>query len=222
MSEAISPSRQVMLFICRKAPYDNCYGTACMDLLLTAAAFDQDITLVFTGAGVLYLAAGQDSNGIGLKNLSKIFPSLNLFEVEKVLVDSESLDEFGLTLEGLVIPARQLTQTELGQLMETADQILHTVNKSPANGTALQDCLALAQSGSAILLLEDGVYGAMDTVANRRTFAAAQDKSLALFALEADLTARGIGTDILSGFEIADYPRFVELCLQYSKVVSWF
>ncbi len=36
--------------------------------------------------------------------------------------------------------------------------MLHTVNKSPFEKTSLDSCLRFAQEGSAILLLEDGVY----------------------------------------------------------------
>ena len=39
--------------------------------------------------------------------------------------------------------------------------MLHTVNKSPFATNSLQTCLGLARSGSAILLIEDGVYGAL-------------------------------------------------------------
>ena len=37
--------------------------------------------------------------------------------------------------------------------------ILHTVNKSPFERNSLEACLRLAQPGSAVLLMEDGVYG---------------------------------------------------------------
>jgi len=38
---------------------------------------------------------------------------------------------------------------------------LHTVNKSPFDRSSLETCLRLAGKGNAVLLLEDGVYGAM-------------------------------------------------------------
>ena len=39
--------------------------------------------------------------------------------------------------------------------------ILHTVNKSPQN-PALKTCLRVAAKDSAILLIEDGVYAALE------------------------------------------------------------
>ena len=38
--------------------------------------------------------------------------------------------------------------------------MLHIVNKSPYERNALESCLRLAQPGSALLLIEDGVYAA--------------------------------------------------------------
>ena len=38
---------------------------------------------------------------------------------------------------------------------------LHTVNKSPYSSTALASCLAHLTGDAAILLIEDGVYGAL-------------------------------------------------------------
>ena len=39
--------------------------------------------------------------------------------------------------------------------------MLHTVNKSPFEKNSLQTCLRLSKPGSSILLIEDGVYGAL-------------------------------------------------------------
>ena len=38
--------------------------------------------------------------------------------------------------------------------------MLHIVNKSPSQTRTLASCLRLAQDGSAVLLIEDGVYAA--------------------------------------------------------------
>ena len=39
--------------------------------------------------------------------------------------------------------------------------MLHTVNKSPFEKNSLETCLRLAEDNSSILLIEDGVYGAL-------------------------------------------------------------
>ena len=40
--------------------------------------------------------------------------------------------------------------------------LLHTVNKSPFEKSSLETCLRIAVEGSSVLLIEDGVYGAMN------------------------------------------------------------
>ncbi|MDT8400031.1 MAG: sulfurtransferase complex subunit TusB [Pseudomonadales bacterium] len=99
--------------------------------------------------------------------------------------------------------------------------ILHTVNKSPFRSDTLSSCLRLALPGSAILLLEDGVYGAMDNPQNRKLLAHLSH-SHELFVLEEDLTARGITGNIMPGIKKTDYAGFVELSLRFSKVLNWF
>jgi tRNA 2-thiouridine synthesizing protein B len=39
--------------------------------------------------------------------------------------------------------------------------MLHTVNKSPFEKNSLETCLRLIDESSSILLIEDGVYGAL-------------------------------------------------------------
>ena len=40
--------------------------------------------------------------------------------------------------------------------------LLHTVNKSPFERNSLESCLRVAEDGAGVLLIEDGVYAAMD------------------------------------------------------------
>ncbi len=99
---------------------------------------------------------------------------------------------------------------------------LHTVNKSPFEKTALAACLAHATAGSAVLLFEDGIYGALRGSAVADTVAAAL-QSVKVFALEPDVRARGFAPDrLIEGIEIvADYAGFVDLATEYSKVQAW-
>ena len=68
---------------------------------------------------------------------------------------------------------------------------LHTVNKSPFEKNSLADAIKFSQAGSAILLIEDGVYGAMKgTAAEDMVKGAMGDKKV--YALKSDLMARAI------------------------------
>ena len=100
--------------------------------------------------------------------------------------------------------------------------MLHTVNKSPFEKNSLDTCLRLARPGSAILLLEDGVYAAM-----RGTEVAEQVEQAAgsctLFALGPDLEGRGLdAAALIPGIGIVDYAGFVELAVSHDRIQSWF
>lgn len=99
--------------------------------------------------------------------------------------------------------------------------MLHTVNKSPLDRNTLASCLRLAKPGSAILLIEDGVYAALaDAKSAEMIGAALQD--FKIFVLEPDLKARGI-TDkpLIDGINTIDYGGFVDLSLEHEAVQAW-
>lgn len=99
--------------------------------------------------------------------------------------------------------------------------MLHTVNKSPFEKNSLESCMRLAQDGSAILLIEDAVYGAMqDTrLAEAVKQTAARCK---LYALGPDLAARGVPTEkVVAGVTVVDYGGFVDLVEQNNPVQAW-
>ncbi|WP_428605543.1 sulfurtransferase complex subunit TusB [Sedimenticola sp.] len=99
--------------------------------------------------------------------------------------------------------------------------ILHTVNKSPYEKSSLDSCLSLAKAGSAILLIEDGVYAALKGAAKESQMQeAAQTKKL--YVLGPDLKARGMAEDrVIDGIEIVDYAGFVDLAATHDKVNAW-
>ena len=88
-------------YINRKAPYGTIYALESLEVVLIAAAFDQDISLVFVDDGVYQLTKGQDTESIGMKNFSKTYTALGDYDIKKVYVEKESLEERGLTADDL-------------------------------------------------------------------------------------------------------------------------
>lgn len=119
----MSQTTQSMLFLIRQAPYSTSLPAAAMDLLLTAAAFDQDVSLVFSDDGVYHLLKGQDNQDLGLKNISKILPALELYEVNKILVEESALLHRGLQQADCIIPVDLINNTALSRLLESVDQV---------------------------------------------------------------------------------------------------
>jgi tRNA 2-thiouridine synthesizing protein C len=97
MSETIKK----FLYLNRKAPYGTIYAWESLEVVLIGAAFDQDVSLAFMDDGVYQLTKGQDTTGVGMKNFSPTYAALGDYEVKKIFVEKESLDERGLTLDDL-------------------------------------------------------------------------------------------------------------------------
>jgi len=98
--------------------------------------------------------------------------------------------------------------------------MLHTVNKSPFEHSALETCLRYARQGAAVLLIEDGVYAAArDTAVSRRVEDAL--KKVSIYALEPDLAARGMSNRVIDGVRLVDYGGFVDLVVEHNAVQSW-
>ncbi len=89
------------LYVNRKAPYGTIYAQESLEVVLIGAAFDQDVSMAFLDDGVFQLTKGQDTKATGLKNFSPTFRALGDYEVTKLYVEQESLDERGLTLDDL-------------------------------------------------------------------------------------------------------------------------
>lgn len=98
--------------------------------------------------------------------------------------------------------------------------MLHIVNKSPAQTTALASCLRLAQDGSALLLTEDAIYAATQAGAARSGLAEAV-KRLQVHVLQPDVEARGMAGKLIDGVTTVGYGGFVDLVTEHSANQSW-
>lgn len=98
---------------------------------------------------------------------------------------------------------------------------LHMVNKSPFEKNAMQSALGHALKGDAVLLFEDGVYGALKgtTIASELGRVAGDVK---VYVLGPDLNARGLGDGrIADGVSVVDYNGFVDLVTSHQRTQAW-
>lgn len=95
---------------------------------------------------------------------------------------------------------------------------LHILSHSPFTDSRLTSCLQLLGAQDAVLLTGEAVYALQPDSTPLNTLSALPD-SVALFALEEDLQARGLGTP--ARVTALDYVAFVELCTRFNRVNSW-
>ena len=112
------------MFVNRKAPYGTIHSLESLEVVLIAATFDQDVSLVFLDDGVYELLKGQNTKAIGMKNFSPTYRALDGYDVEKLYVERESLDARGLSEADLLVPVEVLGSSEMAALMAEQDVVL--------------------------------------------------------------------------------------------------
>ena len=97
-----SDVQKKFLYVNRRAPYGTIYALESLEVVLIGAAFDQDVSIAFFDDGVFQIVKDQDTAGIGMKNFSPTYRALGDYEVTKLYVEKESLDERGLSPDDLL------------------------------------------------------------------------------------------------------------------------
>lgn len=124
MDEESSGTVKKFAFINRKAPYGTIYALESLEVVLISAAFDQDVSLVFVDDGVYQIKKGQGTKAVGMKNFSPAYRALEGYDIEKLYVEKESLEERGLAEEDLLVDVEVKSRAEMAALMEEQDVIL--------------------------------------------------------------------------------------------------
>jgi tRNA 2-thiouridine synthesizing protein C len=112
------------LLVNRKAPYGTIYALESLEVVLIAAAFEQEVTLAFIDDGVYQLKSGMLTKGIETKNFSPIYRALEDYDIDQVYVDAESLAARGLAAADLVVPVQVVDREAMAGLMEQQDVVL--------------------------------------------------------------------------------------------------
>ncbi len=127
------------MYVNRRAPYGTIYALEGLEVVLIGAAFDQDVSMAFVDDGVFQLKKGQDTGDSNMKNFSPTYHALGDYDVNKLYVDRESLEQRGMTQDDLLEltyededddyqekpSIRLVDREELTELMEQQDVILN-------------------------------------------------------------------------------------------------
>lgn len=98
MSEEIKK----FMYVNRRAPHGTIYAWESLEVVLIGAAFDQDVSVAFLDDGVYQLLKGQDTSELKIKNFSPTYAALGDYDVTKLYVEQESLEERGLSVDDLM------------------------------------------------------------------------------------------------------------------------
>jgi len=117
-------TRKKFMFVNRRAPYGTVYALEALEVVLIAAAFEQDVSVAFLDDGVFQLLADQSTRATGMKNFSPTFGALRDFGIEKLYVEQEALEARRVALRDLVVPVTVAPRAALADLMESQDVLI--------------------------------------------------------------------------------------------------
>ena len=104
------------LFLLRKPAHSGSYVQEILDVILTTAAFDQQVTL-------LIMDAGQITNSNGMKDIAAIYNALELYDITEIYTEEDSLHERGLKLADLCLPLKSINRNEVSAFIEGFDVV---------------------------------------------------------------------------------------------------
>lgn len=112
------------MFVNRRAPYGTIYAQESLEVVLIAAALEQDVSIMFLDDAVYQLIKGQDTSEIGLKNFSPTFRALEGYDVEKLYVEQESMEERGISEDDLLVDVEIVSREQARGLIAEQDVLL--------------------------------------------------------------------------------------------------
>ncbi|MDR8523798.1 sulfurtransferase complex subunit TusC [Shewanella fidelis] len=113
-----------LCIVFKQAPHGTAHGREGLDFALLSASFEQEVSLVFTGEGLLTLLKEQDPESIGCKDYISTLGALGLYDIDTVLVCQESMHEFNLQQNDLRIPALISSAEEISAHFDHVDEVM--------------------------------------------------------------------------------------------------
>ena len=114
-----------LAFLFRTAPHGNAISREGLDALLAATAFcdEEEIGVFFIDDGVLNLLDGQNPELLLQKDFIRTFKLLDLYDIEQRFVCADSLDQYNVQTEQLIISAEKIDRTSLINKLDQAEKV---------------------------------------------------------------------------------------------------
>lgn len=112
------------LYVNRRMPHGTVYAQESLETVLIGAAFDQDVSMLFMDDGVFQIKKDQQPEALGNKNFSKTYRALEMYDVEKLFVEQESLAERGLSEDDLVVDVEVIPRAAVKAMVDEHDIVL--------------------------------------------------------------------------------------------------
>lgn len=111
------------LFLLKRPPQGGVIDQELFDQLLTLAAFDQELSVLFLGEGI-YRLFGDDNEGARKAAHAGLLDALSFYGIESVWVEIESMAHRGLSLADAAIQVKSANRDVVTAMLAEHDVIL--------------------------------------------------------------------------------------------------
>jgi tRNA 2-thiouridine synthesizing protein C len=109
-----------------KPPHSGAYLQETLDIVMTAAAFDQEVSLLLLDKAVFHLKNHQNLDNTRLKDTAPIFKAFPLYNIHSIYIETESLLENGLNAESLDEPVNVIPRDQIGAFFKKFDLLINS------------------------------------------------------------------------------------------------
>lgn len=119
----MSDTRSIIVVV-RNSPYGSSLARTALDIVLAAGAFEQSVSVLLYGDGVLQLNPQQRGDKLGTKTISKQLASLPFYDVEKVYAEANTLERYAIDLAEAPLPVEPVSPKQIQDLLARHDHVM--------------------------------------------------------------------------------------------------
>jgi tRNA 2-thiouridine synthesizing protein C len=119
----VNKAKKILFVLC-KPPYFGAYAYEALDMVMTAAAFDQEVSVLLLDDAVFQLKAKQTPENAKLKDTAGLFAALPIYGIKNIFVETESLQEKGLSLDNLSQAVECIARKNVGVFCRQFDVVM--------------------------------------------------------------------------------------------------
>jgi tRNA 2-thiouridine synthesizing protein C len=115
---------QHIAIVQQQSPFNCSAGREALDLTLALAAVEHQLSLIFSGDAIYQLLPVNLNVNFGLKRYQQGFKLFGLYDIERLYVCSQSMQQRQINVEDLSLTVQLLDPLQLQQLLAKQQQIV--------------------------------------------------------------------------------------------------
>jgi tRNA 2-thiouridine synthesizing protein C len=113
-----------ILVVCSQAPSRGNLAREALDTAFAVAAFEQSVSVYFSGEGVWQLLAAEQTNLITGKAINSSWQAASLYEINKLYVTAEELAKRQINADELIEGISVISAKDINNIMTNQDLVL--------------------------------------------------------------------------------------------------